>query len=410
MTAVESVFTTRAGNWTAPTMVEEADATSVEQHRLATSRSHAVLAWVSRGCVGETCSGDYVLWATVNAGDAWAAPEEITNTGGELIGTLDVGVDDAGNATLAFTRRTGSVQSLYASTRSAGGAWSAPVLVEGASGSIGAIDVAVAPVGGSVVVWEQSNGASQDLWWNRHQGNWGTPALLEASSASASAPSVAFDASGVAIAVWAQGDAVRSARFADGLWTDSYVALERVGIGDLKVAVSDGGVGYATWVEDSVVLGSRYAGAWSVPTEVGAAGDLAFTPGIAASSDGSSAVVWTQGALGQESIYAGGYEAGGWVDERLLEPNATPALAPSVAAGEPGHVFAAWRQGSNGVPSIWGVAKDVNGWGDAVFVEVDDAADAADPTVAYVGAWRRPLCAFRQRVNGRFRVMVSSLE
>jgi len=219
--------------------------------------------------------------------DAWSPAQTLaTFPQAQTIGPLiDVGVDDAGAATVAWLGADGAV---FAATRPAGGAWSDPVALAGPGGSN--LDLAVGGGGTAVAVW--ISGCRPFAARRPAGGAWQAAIPLDADGACAEVPGAAVDATGNAVAAWRRWTGTgRVLRVADlGAGDAAWGSQQDLGaagrtaayIEPPVVSVTRQGGAVALWRDDAnaVRLAERApGGAWSAATPVpgltGTLGDVA---------------------------------------------------------------------------------------------------------------------------------------
>jgi subtilisin family serine protease len=138
------------GNWTA--------AETLSKGKAAGAPSLVMNAAGQTMVVWSEAQSRYARQAT--AGGAWG-PATAT---GSYTGGGSISMDDAGNVAMLSSLSNGTVIDLYASYYQAGGGWSAPTLLEQASGNVTAATLSTGAWGDTAVLWTQSDGTRSNLW------------------------------------------------------------------------------------------------------------------------------------------------------------------------------------------------------------------------------------------------------
>ncbi|SEB50843.1 hypothetical protein SAMN04489844_0340 [Nocardioides exalbidus] len=306
-----------------------------------------------------------VVGATLVAAPTAAAPtwQPVTNVfvdlsaGGQNAHTPDVGVDAAGNATAVWSRYDGTQLVVQASSRPAGGAWSAPVDIAGGP-SIFEPQVAVEPGGAATVVWRRNElGSSVVLASTRPIGGSWSPPVEVASDASRDLsqkpdfPQVAAGADGAVTATWSHFDGrafiVQAAsRQPDGTWSAPQ-DLSEAGARNPDVAVSASGVATVLWTAGSRVQAvTRTAGTWSAPVDLSSTAAPTTTPDVALDPAGNATAVWG-GFTGASYVVqtATRPAAGDWINvTNLSSPGVDAFDTPQVAVDARGRATAVWQE------------------------------------------------------------------
>jgi hypothetical protein len=216
--------------------------------------------------------GANIKSATRTATGAWGAAETLPSTGGTNVPLVAVGADGA--ITAAWQNST--TTNVVSAVRPAGGAWSAPVDVSGATGVGPAL--AMSDAGDATLVWQPDSTGELSARRATAGGGWGAPVPISvAGDVYYYTPVVALDAHGRATAAWAQavaGPPLRyeqnvASRAADGTWS-APVALS-TGTSDTMAVAADA-VGDVTvaWRGESVAQTASHApgAAWSAVTDI----------------------------------------------------------------------------------------------------------------------------------------------
>jgi hypothetical protein len=310
-----------------------------------------------------------------------------------------VGVDEAGNATVLWSRWNGTQYVVQASYRPVGGTWSAPVDLAGGRQVI-APQVVVDRTGNATAIWRRVDtdrslvqSASRPLG-----GQWTAPVDIAADPSvdysRRDVPQIAVDAAGVVTASWSRfeaapgqpwKDTVQSAtRATDGTWSTP-VDLSPAGspARTTDVAVDAAGNATAVWAAgSSLQAATRPAGGtWSAPAQLStSAGDRA-NPRVVVDPSGTATVVWHSFVGGVYGVQTATRPLGGaWtspIDLVRGEVFDTPALA----VDRQGTATALWQQYDSGWIVTSATRKAGGAWSAPVRLSTP-ARDSWDPQVA----------------------------
>jgi len=264
-----SRFTPQA-EWSSPELIETDDTASTWNPRVAVDPSGNATAVWSR--IDATGQGIRANRFTPEMG--WGAAQILeTGRAGPAV-TPQVGMDSDGNAIVVWHQTDLLFRSDVWSKRFTPGAgWSGGMRVETQDSVATNPQIAVAPGGDAIAVWEQMGAMYKDAWANRFtpESGWGPPSLLEISNAGdVRLPQVASDAAGNAIAVWMQHDGSE-----EDVWANRYT------------------------------LGAGWTGAVLLEQ---ADGVRALNPRVAVGLKGSAVVVWRQLLSMPTSLWANRFE------------------------------------------------------------------------------------------------------
>ena len=154
---------------------------------------------------------------------SWGAAVKIENddTGGAFEPQIAVG--PGGNATVVWYQYDGTRENIWANRYTAGTGWGAAEKSEkDDTGNAWIPEVAIDSGGNPIAVWQQSDGTRDNIWANRYTAGtgWGAPEKIENDdTGDAWNPVVVFDSNGNAFAVWQQFDGAR-----DNIWANRYTA------------------------------------------------------------------------------------------------------------------------------------------------------------------------------------------
>ncbi len=276
--------------------------------------------------------------------------------------------------------------------------------------------VAQAPDGTAVAVWEQWDGFGYNIWANRDVPGegWGASTLIETDNAGdALTPRVALDGAGNAVVVWSQTDGlrfnIRAARFAVGSGWNAPTLIEGSDAGDATspdLTVNEAGDAVAVWSQlDGFRLGIwsntyRAGGGWSTASllDNGSTED-ALSPRVALNGADEAVAAWSQSNGSHWSVGASYSRAlGNWSPISVLgaPPNGN-ASQPCVAIFPNGTAVVAWNETG---PSAARLAASTyvpeGGWTAAVALDSDGFLGAANVDLAAsasglaFAAWSQP--------------------
>lgn len=346
-----------------------------------------------------TCENNIKRWQT-------AGPVELEDSGSALFPQVVVHAI-TGNALVAWSQSDGLRENIMANPYTPGVGWGTAVLIESDNlGNANAVQLAMDANGNVLAVWSQSDGTRYNIWANRYSAataSWGTAVMIEIDDfGNAGRPQVAFDASGNAIALWEQSDGARNNiwanRYTDGGGWGSAALIEDNDDGEAsypQFAFDASGNAIAVWQHSDGthynIRAARYTAATSSwgTSEILETMDSgqATTPQIAIDANGNALVVWQQQVTASRyDIWANRYMAGtnSWGTAELIETqDSGHALAPQIAMDPNGNAIAVWYQFDGARTNI--VANRYTagiGWGTAELIETDNLGDASHPQVA----------------------------
>ncbi|MEO6512113.1 MAG: PKD domain-containing protein [Nocardioides sp.] len=291
------------------------------------------------------------------AGGTWSPPAALSAPGAP--GVHPQVALDGGRATAVWFRATGpGTYGLQSSTRSVGGAWTAPTDLPGTTTAAAQASLVLRPGSTAVVAWPRLVGGSWSMSAaiRATSGAWGAPVDLAAgSTVMPGPPRMGIDGSGVTTAVWSGSDGgrwtVRSASTPlTGAWsapvTLSSTDQDAV---DPDVAVAGNGTVVATWSRRNGDLGVAQSSTrpaqqngWTAPVELSVAGLSADEVEVATNDFGNRFVAtWTATpSSGPSLVQAAVLEAGLWRSAVTLSDASTASSHPTavVAATRPATV------------------------------------------------------------------------
>jgi hypothetical protein len=284
------------------------------------------------------------------AGGTWSAPVALSAPGAPAVHP-QVALEGGGRATAVWFRATGpGTYGLQSSTRSPAGAWTSAVDLPGATTAAAEASLVLRPGSTAVVAWPRT---VSGLWTmsasvRATSGVWGAPVDLAAGSAvMPGRPRMAIDGSGVTTAVWAGNDG--------GRWSVRTTSVS-------------------------------LAGAWSAPVTLSPTDQDAVDPDLAVAGNGTSVAVWsrwngTDRWVAQSSTRPA--QQSGWIGPVDLSPAGASAGEVAIATNDYGSRFvAAWTAAPASAPPVIQAALFEEGsWRPAATVS-DATVGSAHPAVA----------------------------
>jgi hypothetical protein len=296
---------------------------------------------------------------------AWSAPVDLSLPGQDARDAR-VAVDGGGGALAVWQRRNGLSWVVEAATRSAAGAWGAPVQLSDGGADARSVQVALAPDGRAVVLWERLTGlqsAVQASVAPSGGGPLGPAATLSQPGTSALSPRLAMDAAGNAVAVWQTFDGLHGAvRAADrpagaAAWSPS-VAVSPAGedAREPQIGLDRAGGAMALWSRlDAGLWSVRSAlrapggGPWSAPATVSSGSGSSAPPAarLAIDASGAAAAIfaWRPPGASVGSMLGARRPAGGeWLAPVTLQEG-DDLEAPDLSGDPGGDAAAVWSGG-----------------------------------------------------------------
>ena len=208
---------TQAAGWGTATLLETDNAGSAFWPQVAIDAAgDAVAVWYQSDGTRTN------IWASrYTAGAGWATAVLLEND--DAGGAVDpqVALDPGGNATVVWSQSDGTRPSIWANRYTVGSGWGAPALIEtDDAGWASRPSVGVDASGVARVVWSQSNFFRYSIWTNRFVpgAGWGTRALVETlDTGDAYYPRITVAPTGEAVAVWQQSDGAR-----ENIWANRF--------------------------------------------------------------------------------------------------------------------------------------------------------------------------------------------
>jgi hypothetical protein len=245
---------------------------------------------------------------------------------------------------------TFSLSSLEATT------WMAPVSLSATQSSpfVQVPEVAIAPSGNAVAVWQFFNGSItviQGANYTKATNTWTLPATnLSPAGVISSDPQVGMDAAGNAIAVFEAASSIQAAIFeqATSSWILPAVTISTTGVNSLpQVAVNPAGNAIAVWrstptpASIQAAVYNHTTGMWSSPTIISTPGQNTTSPQVAINASGNGVAVWLEGVF---VVKAALYNAATstWSSIFTISAPGLNGEAPQVEIDSSGNAVAIW--------------------------------------------------------------------
>ena len=217
------------------------------------------------------------IWTNRYAsGSGWGTAELIeTDDAGDASGP-QIAIDTDGNAITVWYQSDGTRDNIWANRYIPGSGWGATELIDANNAGLAYNpQIAFDANGNAIAVWQQSDGTRNNIWANRYSlgSGWGLAQLIETGNAGdASYPQIAIDASGNAIVVWEQFDGAR-----DNIWANRYIPGSGSGAAELvetddagdasgsQIAIDANGNAILVWYQSDGTRNNIWANRWVAP-------------------------------------------------------------------------------------------------------------------------------------------------
>lgn len=199
-------FTSRAAaylsnqTWSSSFIISTPGATASQQTIGMDSNGNSIIAWSYYDG-----AHNVIQVSTLHFGDGWTAPITISTQGQDSY-IPQVAVDAAGNAIVIWVGFDGVNYVAQAATFTAGGSWSAPVILSQDGADVNNVSIAINSAGNAVAVWDKTNGVDSIIEAAAlpKGGSWSTPVTISTPGSYAYLPVVDVDPVGNAAAAWLQ--------------------------------------------------------------------------------------------------------------------------------------------------------------------------------------------------------------
>jgi hypothetical protein len=302
-----------------------------------------------------------LIAASTSAAAGWIAPVNLSQLVDQDASTPQVAIDAAGDTAVVWTDDAAH-RIVQVATRPSGGAFSTPVNLSAATGDASDPRIAVDQAGDATVVWSWSDGTRQVVQASTRPagGTFSAAVDLSAAGENASFPQVAVDGAGDTTVVWTGQTVQASTRSPGGDFSVPVdVSAAGVDVGSPALGVDTSGETVVAWSRASTIeTAFRSAGgAFGAPVGVSTAGTPAISPEVAIGNDGSAALVWDQpmpsgGVVADEVVEGAARDPGGAFG--LPTDLSAAGIGPGelhVAIDGSGTAIAVWEQLASGSAS-----------------------------------------------------------
>ncbi|MEN8170800.1 MAG: Ig-like domain-containing protein [Pseudomonadota bacterium] len=354
------------------------------------------------------------VWGSIyHVGSGWGTPQLIELDDTSDARELQIDMDEAGNALVAWRAVNSAEESVWANSYTADGGWGTPAqLISGATGSLGELAIGMSGDGSGLLIWSQAAGgttAPNSVWSSHYAAaTWSTAARIDTATVSGvNGLQLGVAAEGSALAVWSQTSDTTSydliaANYSGAAWQGAQT-LRSAMVGDAsapqvtaQLAMNAGGEAVLVWGEaasPNSIYAQRYlpASGWSsnelieFDTTSGA-----YQPSVAIDLNGNAVVTWLQSDGSNSAVYSNRYTVGsGWAaSAEKISADSAPAhvgdaVAPMVSMDRLGSIVVLWQQDDSVQSNIWSNRYESgNGWSSALIIETRNAGDAVNPQLA----------------------------
>ena len=215
-----------------------------------------------------------------------------------------------------------SLTRTYFARATGGGAWSAPVEIDGALTNGYDARIAVAPGGLAVAVWGYGTGSQYHLAASHFDGSsWGPAVRVDTGTARpAQGHQVAIDANGRSVVTWEQFDGTRyrvmGSTGTGGTWTPPGIVDRGLDSGLSSLALNAQGKGFVLFTETSdtvVATPVDLASGFGLPQELRPKGRGVGPTRIAVDDSGAAMAVWIDSTVqGDRLRYSRYVSSAGW--------------------------------------------------------------------------------------------------
>jgi hypothetical protein len=298
-----------------------------------------------------------------SAASVWQPAVDVSPAG-DYASAPQVTADARGNAIAVWVNAqdgVGSVGIVQSAVRPAGGSWQAPTNISAAGDDGCSPQIAVDALGNAVALWLDSTRSTVVGAVRAVGGAWLAPTKVSRGGgpSSLSVPRVAVDARGNAVAVWSRAKATESViQAAVGARTGSWQLSVDIAelstaagpeVADPQVAVDARGNAVAVWT--NVIVGNGTVvqsavrpagGAWQERVDLSAAGQRSSAARVAVGAHGDAVAVWVNSGAVDDSVLQGAVRPAGedWQAPRTL--SGSPVGGADIAVDSGGNAIAVW--------------------------------------------------------------------
>ena len=323
---------------------------------------------------GQQDAAEYRPFARRFSGGAWTAGGYLDSTSYTMsLGeSVQIGMDSAEKTLAVWIENDGAtVCDVKARLRpDSATAWQSEVALENPDGSAWWCRLAVSGNGNAAAVWEQQDGAVNNIYANLFDGtNWAGAQKINGTTGDGHLPDVEVSAAGTAVAVWVSQDAGQNLRVArhNGTTWVAPVELESLA-GQVympAVAVAADGKALVVWCQNDGTAESIFSSffngtSWSSPAVIEHSDDMVDNDSaqVAFAPDGTAIAVWVCYSGGFGTIRYNHFNGSSWGQEAMLSPPGVGSNDPVLDISPEGHAVVAWRGQPDGT-SDWNVYASI---------------------------------------------------
>ncbi len=275
--------------------------------------------------------------------------------------------------------------------------WGVPRITGDGTGNAYYPQISVDSSGNAIVVWQQYDGSTYDIYANRYVAGigWGIAEVIETGAGYAFDPQISVDSSGNALVVWHQYD-----ESSYGIYANRYVAGSGWGIAEVidtgtgnayspQISVDSSGNAIAVWHQYNGstydIYANRYVAgsSWGTADVIETGTGNAYSPQISVDSSGNVIAVWEQYNGLTSNIYTNRYVAGtDWGIAEVIETGSGDSYNPQISVDSSGNAIAVWQQYTGSTADIY-ANRYVAGssWGTAEVIETG-SEDSYNPQIS----------------------------
>ena len=338
-------------------------------------------------------TGRWSVWATFRpAGGSWEPPTLLAKRLNASATVPRAAMDDDGNMVVVWCG-AGAFHDVKAVWRTADGEWTRPATLLNTFIHADGVDVAVGPGGQATAIWWLGG----EVWARigTADGGWKPATYVDAGHLASVVMNARGDTGIVYVQGDSQTGQVGVVQRVAGQWTDpAYLSAAGSGPdGPASLDLSDNGSATAVWStavaqhpEAAYAAHQRAGGDWGEPVQVSPhQSNLTGAPRVAATGGDTATVVWAAATGSYNRAEASSLRTDGrWTKPRVLSLADGDAYTPVIAADTQGDVVAAWTSYKG--DAVWQVQAAVRpahqAWGHRDRVSDDAFEENVEPTLA----------------------------
>lgn len=343
-----------SGNWAQQQVINSAPANAIYPDVVIDGTGVVTAAWSE-----DIGSGCYAVWSARNSGAGWDLPVRIDNNTCSL-GIVYLAANSSGVVIAAWQQTNGTVTSVSANRYVPVSGWEGGVVIEQEATSVqNQMDVEIDDAGNAMVVFQAFDGTRYNVFASRFVPGTGWSTVpLETTMSNAQNAQIAVAPNGYAVIVWEQADAVPDIVFATfmpgvGYSTAALVEGDESGpCSSPSVAISRTGTVVAVWERS---IGGQFdseaaflpsgATTWQPSLKIESTSEAARFPRVAIDARGFAVSTWRQFDGVRNNAWSARYSpTSGWGPAMLLETDSGESTSIDVSLAEDGYGFVVWSQ------------------------------------------------------------------